>query len=374
MLKRVIICLLLMIFLIPTTSAIELNAQAAVTIDSVTGRILFEKNAHMRLGMASTTKIMTGILAIEKGNMQDVVTISKKASNVEGSSIYLKENEKVTFETLVYGLMLKSGNDSAIAIAEHISGSEAEFVKLMNAKAKELGLKDTSFANPHGLYCENHYTTAFELAQIGRYAMSNPLFAKIANTSKYVETPPEQREKREIYNANKLMSMFPEADGIKPGYTPETGRTLIGSATKNGWRIITVTLNCSDDWREHKQMFDYAFSNYTLQKIAKKGQSIGTYRVTGGVFNEVGIVLCEDVYAPIKNGESAKGKIDAKQMNLKAPVMCEQSVGEAIVNLENGYQTKAKLQTNSAVQAKSKSLFENILGLILALFGVTNNG
>jgi len=373
-LKRVIICLLLMIIIMPSANALNLNAQSAVAIDSLTGRILCEQNANMRLGMASTTKIMTGILAIEKGNMQDIVTISKHASYVEGSSIYLKENEKVSLETLVYGLLLKSGNDAAIAIAEHISGSESEFVKLMNDKAKELGLTNTNFANPHGLYDQNHYTTAYELALIGRYAMNNPVFANIVNSTKYIENPPEQRDRHEIFNANKLISMYDEADGIKPGYTPETGRTLVGSATKNGWRVITVTLNCKDDWNEHKLMFDYSFQNYTLQKIAKKGQSIGTYRVAGGVYNEVGVILSEDVYAPIKNGESAKGKIDAQQMKLKAPVQCGQFVGQATVNLENGFKSTAKLCTNSEVKAKSKSMLENILGLIIALFGVKNNG
>ena len=256
MLKRVSAILVLVIFIFSFAAFAENQedmiqsgaAQAYVAIDAITGRILDASNENEKLGMASTTKIMTGILAIEKGNFDDMVTIGKNPPLVEGSKIYVSEGEKISLETLVYGLLLKSGNDAAIAIAEHIGGSESGFVKMMNEKAKELGLKNTSFTNPHGLYHENHYTTAYELALIGRYAMKNPVFAKIVGEKVFTENPPEDRDAHVIYNANKLLSMYDEADGIKPGYTPETGRTLVGSATKNGWRVITVTLNCQNDW------------------------------------------------------------------------------------------------------------------------------
>ena len=348
-LKKGLLCLLLMIIFLEPVRAIELTAEAAVVIDSVTGAVIYGKNQDARLGMASTTKIMTGILAIENGNMQDVVTVGKNACNVEGSAIYLKEGEKITFETLVYGLLLKSGNDAAMAIAEHISGSVPAFVKLMNDKAKELGLKSTSFANPHGLYDPNHYTTAYELALIGRYAMKNPTFEKIVNTANYRETPPESRTPREIHNANKLISMYAEADGIKPGYTPETGRTLVGSATKDGWRVITVTLNCRDDWNEHKKMFDYAFQNYHLQKIMKKGAGVGTFRVSNGVDHEVGVVAGADIYAPVKNGEEKNYQINIQNTELTAPVQDDQVVGQATITLAGGQKATVELRTNSGV-------------------------
>ena len=180
MLKRIIVCLLILTMMMGAVHAEgEMgSAQAAVAIDSMSGTILMGRNYNIPMGMASTTKIMTGILALEHGRLTDVVTIHPSASGIEGSSIYLNPNEKVTLETLVYGLLLKSGNDAAVAIAQHISGSEAEFVKLMNNKAAELGLTNTHFENPHGLYADTHYTTAYELALIFRYCMQNPDFVK----------------------------------------------------------------------------------------------------------------------------------------------------------------------------------------------------
>lgn len=376
MIKRVVLVVMLAsaaVFSL-NANAIEFTAEAAVAIDSVTGAVLIEKNAHTPLGMASTTKIMTGILAIENGNLDDIVTISENASGVEGSSIYLQPNEKISLETLVYGLLLKSGNDAAVAIAEYIGGSEKAFVKMMNDKAKELNLENTSFVNPHGLYNENHYTTAYDLALIARYAMSNSLFAKIVNTANYTETPPEARDGRTIFNANKLISMYSEADGVKPGYTPETGRTLVGSATRNGWRIITVTLNCKDDWNEHKSMFDEVFKNYSLQKVVEKGSGIGTYRVKGGIYNEVGVIAANDVYAPVKNGGSERCRINVDIKTLTAPVVEGQIVDSAEVMIAEGVTAKVDLCTNGGVEIKSKNVFNIVWELVLALFGVKNVG
>lgn len=346
--------------------------QAYVAIDAITGRILASSNENEKLGMASTTKIMTGILAIEKGNFEDIVTIGKNPPLVEGSKIYVSENEKISLETLVYGLLLKSGNDAAIAIAEYIGGSEEEFVKMMNDKATELGLKNTHFMNPHGLYHENHYTTAYELALIGRYAMQNPIFEKIVGKKVYTETPPEDRDPHVIYNANKLLSMYEEADGIKPGFTPETGRTLVGSATKNGWRVITVTLNCPDDWKEHKQLFDYVFDNYELKKIKSAGDSLGTFRVSGGRYSEVGIQCAQDLEIPVKkSGEEIL--VEITNETVEAPVQSGQIIACGKLSISCAEDYRFNVCTNSSVEAKSKNLFHAIKTLFKALFGVITN-
>lgn len=347
------------------------SAQAAVAIDSVSGSILTGRNYNTPMGMASTTKIMTGILALEHGNLADVVTIHPSASGIEGSSIYLNPGEKVTLETLVYGLLLKSGNDAAVAIAQHISGSEAEFVKLMNNKAAELGLTNTHFVNPHGLYADNHYTTAYELALIFRYCMKNPEFVKITGAKVYTEVPPEERTARVIYNANKLLGMYEYTDGGKPGYTPETGRTLVASASKDGWRVITVTLNSTkEDWQEHMNMFNEAFGTYSLQKVISKGDGLGTFCVKGGEYNEVAVVTAADVYVPVKNGTQAGKTIDVQQRTLEAPVASGQDMGYASVTFENGFSVQVPVVTLDNVEKKSKNIIVVIWEIILALFGV----
>lgn len=347
----------------------DITAEAAVLIDSETGDVLFEKNSSKKLGMASTTKIMTGILAIENCDPDEIVTVSRNASYTEGSSIYTKEGEKITVETLIYGLLLKSGNDTAVALAEHIAGSEEAFAEMMNEKAKKLGLKNTHFVNPHGLYDPDHYTTAYELAMLARYAMRNKTFADIVNTVKYVEETDEDRDGHIINNANKLIKMYEEADGIKPGYTPETGRTLVGSATKDNWRVITVTLNCADDWNEHKKMFDYAFENYHRVTVAAKGESIGTYTVKGGEWNEVGGVLKNGLTVAVKNGDPDTYKIKLDFEKLNAPIKKGMFVENARVEMSNGNKYEVPVITDGAVKRKERNIFKLMVRVFLSLFG-----
>ncbi len=377
MLKKIIL-FALMIAMLPafaevsaaeTLSANDITAEAAVLIDSETGDILFEKDSSKKLGMASTTKIMTGILAIENCRLDDIVTISRHASYTEGSSIYTKEGEKISVETLIYGLLLKSGNDAAAALAEHMAGSEEAFADMMNEKAKKLGLKNTHFVNPHGLYDPDHYTTAYELAMLARYAMKNKTFAEIVNTVQYIEETNEARDKHIVNNANKLIKMYEEADGIKPGYTPETGRTLVGSATKNGWRVITVTLNCADDWNEHKKMFDYAFENYHLVTVAVKGESVGTYRVKGGDFGEVGAVLKKGLKVAVKNDEADTYKIKLDFEKLNAPIKKGMFVENARIEMANGNKYEVPVVTNGTVKRKERNVFKLMVKVFLSLFG-----
>ena len=369
-----IFLLMISIFIVMPSSAapdITPTAKSAVMIDAASGAVLYSKNKDERLGMASTTKIMTGILALEYGNLNDVYTVPENGYWVEGSSIYLNPGEKVSLETLLYGLLLKSGNDAALAIAKHISGSEQAFVKLMNEKAQELGLENTKFANPHGLYAEEHYTTAHELAKLAAYAMQNPVFEQVVATAQHKEkTVEEQRDARVINNANKLISMYAEADGIKPGYTPETGRTLVGSATKNGVRVITVTLDCPDDWTEHKAMFDYAFKNFETRTILKKGESVGTYRVKNGNYNEVGVVIDKDITMLVNKSAGKNYEIEMESQYLTAPVTEGQKVGSARICFDDGAVHEVSLIANSDVPVREKNFFKVIWQLFLAVFGM----
>lgn len=285
---------------------LDLSAQAAILMDAESGRVLYEKNAHQPMRIASITKIMTAIVAIEQGRLDDVVKTPDHAVGVEGSSIYLKPGEKMTLEDLLYGLMLRSGNDAAVTIAEHIGGSVEGFVFLMNQKAAELGMSQTVFSNPHGLDThEEHYSTAYDMALLGAYAMKNETFAQIASTRK--KTAPLEGESwdRVWYNKNRLLTMYPYADGIKTGYTKRAKRTLVSSAVKNGQRLIAVTLNAPDDWNDHMRLFEYGFNQYTLITLAKRGEPLRNEQRADGHFE-----YFNDFKYPLRQDEVLERRVE----------------------------------------------------------------
>lgn len=250
------------------------NARAASLIDVESGRILYSEQGDVELPMASTTKIMTAVIAIESGKLHEIVKTSNHAVGKEGSSIYLRLGEKMKLEDMVYGLMLRSGNDAATAIAEHVGGSEEGFVYLMNEKARELGLEHTSFRNPHGLDAKDHYTTANDLAKITAYALHNPTFRNIVKTKVKTAPNPNDAWDYKWLNKNKMLSLYEGADGVKTGYTKTALRCLVSSATRNGQQLAAVTLNDGSDWVDHSRMLDYGFTVYPAQQIIRKGQQI----------------------------------------------------------------------------------------------------
>ncbi|WP_087971575.1 D-alanyl-D-alanine carboxypeptidase family protein [Oceanobacillus rekensis] len=244
------------------------SASNAILIEQSTGRVLFEKNSHEQANIASITKIMTAIIAIESGKMDEMAKASRKSIYTEGSSIYLEQGEKMKLEDLVYGLMLRSGNDAAVAIAEHVGGSEEGFVFLMNEKASWLGMTNTHFDNPHGLDSETHYSSAYDMARLMQYAMKNEAFQEITAT----ETFKSDSRSYSWQNKNKLLTQFYEyCTGGKTGYTKQTGRTLVSSAEKDGMALIAVTLNAPDDWRDHISMFEWGFDNFNMESISEEG-------------------------------------------------------------------------------------------------------
>ena len=243
---------MLLMFLPCQAEAIQLSATAAILMDADSGEILYEKDAGRRMRIASTTKIMTALVALDRARLTDTITVTA-AHMVEGSSMYLKPGETVTVEELLYGLMLCSGNDAALALADCCGGLE-EFVQAMNDKAAELGMQDTSFANPNGLDDENHYSTARDMAVLAAYAAQNPTFRRICSTRTATVGS------RTMTNHNKLLSQLEGCIGMKTGYTKAAGRTLVSCAQRDGCRLVAVTLCDGNDWADHKSLYEMGFA------------------------------------------------------------------------------------------------------------------
>ena len=293
------------LFFIPVSASPEISAKSAVVIDAKSGKILYEANAHTTRGMASTTKIMTALVALENSSLDQLVTVDPRACGVEGSSVYLFENEKITMESLLYALMLQSANDAAEAIAYAISGSMEGFVALMNQKAAEMGLRSTHFDNPHGLDGETHYTTAYELALIAAKALENETFAAIVSTVKKTIPLHNGEASRLLVNHNRLLRDYDDIIGVKTGFTKKCGRTLVSAAQKDGIRLICVTLDDGNDWADHRAMLDYGYSLYEETEILKTEALSHTVAVCGGTASSVLVKNKEPLSAvlPQNHGE-----------------------------------------------------------------------
>lgn len=244
---------------LPTPS---ISAQSAVLIEAESGERAYQKSADMPLPMASTTKIMTAVVALEIASPTQIITVSPEAVGTEGSSVYLTEGEQLTLEQLLYALLLESANDAAIAIAIGTAGSVEEFCRRMNQKAEALSLESTHFSNPHGLDDPEHYTTASDLAMLTRYALQNELFSKIVSTRKTTIPHAGVDGVRLLVNHNKLLRLSEECIGVKTGFTTLSGRCLVSAAKRDGVTLIAVTLNAPNDWNDHLALFEYGFSHY----------------------------------------------------------------------------------------------------------------
>ncbi|MBP3571861.1 MAG: D-alanyl-D-alanine carboxypeptidase [Clostridia bacterium] len=247
------------------------NARAAVLLEAGSGEVIFGQNENARLPMASTTKIMTALVALEALPLDTSVKITAESVGVEGSSVYLAEGEVLTLEQLLYALLLESANDAASAIAVAVSGSVEAFAERMNRKATELGLTDTHFVNPHGLDAEGHYTTAYELAVIARAALENETFRTICATERKTIPLHGTEGVRLLLNHNKLLDSYEGCIGVKTGFTKKTGRCLVSAAKRDGVTLIAVTLGAPDDWRDHTAMLDYGFGLYETVPLCGAG-------------------------------------------------------------------------------------------------------
>lgn len=309
-------CALAVCFCVGTVACAETNdfhtsAQGAVVMERSSCRVLYEKNAHKCLPMASTTKIVTALTVLNNcENLEQTVEIPAEACGIEGSSIYLRAGEHLTVRELLYGLMLRSGNDCAVALALTVGKSVEGFAEMMNQTAQSLGCKESNFVTPHGLHDDNHYTSAYDLAKITCAALSNSDFREIVST-KSVKIANEGYEyDRLLINKNKLLSSFEGADGVKTGYTKKAGRCFVGSATRNGMNVVVVVLNCGPMFEETADLLEAAFANYNLQNVIPQNKLCGAIYYKG----QPVYYYCEQPFSyPTKAGEQLTTKITLEE-------------------------------------------------------------
>lgn len=255
------------------------SAAAAVLLESRSGAVLYAKNPEMRRAPASTTKIMTAIVTLEKGNLREIVRVSRRAAATGGSTLWLKPGDRLVLKELLEGIMLRSGNDGSMAVAEAVAGSVPDFVRLMNLKAKEIGALQTNFRNPHGLRAPSHYTTALDLALITRYALADRRFANLVKTREAALEWFDSARRIDLKNTNRLLWSLQGGDGVKTGTTNEAGHCLVASATRDGKQLIAVVLKSGNRWRDCAALLEYGFANFSLVKIADPRQKAGWVRV-----------------------------------------------------------------------------------------------
>lgn len=333
----------------------ETSAKAACVMELETGRVLFESNMHQRLPMASTTKVMTALLAIEEGRLQDNVTCSERAFGVPGTSIYLAEGETLTLEEMLLGLMLSSGNDAATAIAEHIGGSIPQFVEKMNARAVQIGAVNTHFSNPHGLPDDTHVTTAYDLALIAREAMHNQTFRQLVSTQEATISWEGRSYGRSLHNKNRLLSSYPGATGVKTGFTSRAGRCLVFGARRNGMELVGVVLGCSNWFDEAERLLDGCFGTYTNVRVLGPGQSAGKVAVLDGKSESTQLCVMEELIVPLKEGEAAQMILDIPE-NISAPVYPGMHVGTAHLTVGGKTYKSVELVASQRVDSRHLTL------------------
>ncbi|WP_306471885.1 D-alanyl-D-alanine carboxypeptidase family protein [Bacillus sp. AFS015802] len=358
-------------------AAPSVSSQRAILMDQETGRILYEKDAHSQSRIASITKIMTAILAVESGKMDEEVTVSSNAAGTEGSSLYLKAGEKIKLEDLVYGLMLRSGNDAAVAIAEFVGGSLDGFVYMMNEKANEIGMEQTHFSNPHGLDDhEDHYSTAYDMAVLTRYSMENDLYKEIAGTKVHTAPNPEEKWDRKWKNKNRLLTeLYKYSTGGKTGYTKLAKRTLVSTASKDGENLIAVTLNGPDDWNDHIGMFEYGFKQFDYKIALEKGK---IEKMDDKVYKNHAYIKRESVLT-LTDKEVGKVKVEYKMLKPKQEWLKGQNVpdvvGKAVVYVgDKEVDTLPIFYKTTGEEKKEKSWWKFWAYSFESIIGVRDNG
>lgn len=346
----------------------KVEAKGAILIDSEMGRVLFEKNADKIMPMASTTKIMTAIIALENGNLEDVVTVSKKASLAPNVKMGLKQGEKIKLKNLLYALMLESSNDSAIAIAEHISGDVDTFCMLMTKKAKEIGAKNTSFKTPNGLDADGHYSTPYDMATITKYAIKNDTFMNIINTKNI--SFKSDRQNYDIVNKNRLLNEYEGANGVKTGFTGKAGNCFVGSAKRGDLNLISVVLDSGfgergkkQKWIDTKAILNYGFDNFKYEKILSKEDCNEIINIEKGKKNMTKLLYEDDVILPISNEEKENIQIKLDYLkNIKAPVKKGEVVGVANIYI---YDKLVKTVNMLVMEDVEKRTFkENLMDIL----------
>ena len=351
------------------------NAKSAIMIEASTGEIIFEKNSHEKLAPASMTKMMSMLLiveAIDHGNLKwdQMITVSENASSMGGSQILLETGEKMSVQDLFKGIAVASGNDAVVALAEAVAGTEEEFVNQMNQKAKDLGLNDTNFKNPHGLDTANHYSSAYDMAMIAKELVRHEKVLEY--TSIYEDYLREDQENKVwLVNTNKLVRFYDGLDGLKTGYTKEAGYCLTSTAKRGDTRFITVVMGEPDTKTRNSEttsMLDYAFSQYATEKLLDTNSVVGAVRVEKGKKDTVKLVPMEDVTVLNKKvGQKKNADYEVKMKNLTAPVKKGDEVGELILKVDGEEQRKIPLTVNQTIE--KANLLEVYLNHIKSMLG-----
>ena len=334
------------------------SAQSAILLDAQTGRVLYEKNPDRQGLIASTTKIMTALVVCEQCNVLDRVRIPKEAVGIEGSSLYLKEGEVLTVQDLLYGLMLHSGNDAAVALAIYCGGTVEGFASLMNDKAFRLGMDNSHFVNPNGLDAPGHYSTARDLAVLAAYAMENPIFRQTVSTKTVTVG------NRQLRNHNRLLWQVEGADGVKTGFTKAAGRILVSSATRDQRRLIAVTMNDPNDWADHAVLLEEGFQQYQVKQLFFDGECLGSLEVFGGEETSVQLVAAKGFSYSLRNEEEISVLLSGSGF-VYAPVEKGQEAGFAYILLGSKPVGKIPLVYERTVEQKKEpeqSFWDRLFG------------
>lgn len=328
-------------------------AKSMVVIEADSRRVLNDKNKDERLAMASTTKIMTALVTCKNvKDFDEVVAINENAVGIEGTSMYLKKGEKLTVKELLYGLMLPSGNDAAMALAYYVGGSEERFVEMMNEQAKELNLQNTHFANPHGLDADGHYTSAYDLAIITAEALKNDTFKEIVSTKNIRVTGSKENEPRFLSNKNKLLKTLEGCTGVKTGFTDNAGRCFVCSCTRDGMTLISVVLNCGPMFEESTKLLNTCFEKYKMREILEPYAQGENIKVSNGESDFVQTVTKHGFSYPLTDEEFNNIKIVRNQPEiLDAPVVKEQKIGEIEIYLDKNLLFKENIYTIENVKS-----------------------
>ena len=324
----------------PAVDLPELNSRAAVLIDGASGRLLYGSNEHRQLPMASTTKVMTALLALESCSLQETVTASRRASGVTGTSIYLREGEQLTMEQMLLGLMLRSGNDAAVAIAEHVSGSVEAFAERMNERAQELGAQ-ANFVTPNGLDAGGHSISALGLALVARQAMTLPDFRRIVGMQRATIPWPDNDCDRVLTNKNRLLREYEGTTGIKTGFTSKAGRCLVFSAEREGLELIGVVLNCGTWFDSAEELLDWGFARYSAAEAARAGETAARVMVRGGEEKSVELRAETDVLAAVCETDFWRVLLEVDE--LRAPVQAGQVCGRVALEVNGEILSQSSL-------------------------------
>lgn len=329
--RRIVALALVMLLVVPTYALADgftVDAKAAILIEAESGRVLFSQNSDEMLPMASTTKIMTCLLALENARLDEMVVTPGEASGVTGTSIYLSEGETLTMEQLLYGLMLRSGNDAATSIAIFVGGSQQGFVDMMNARAQEMGI-DASFANPHGLDADGHRASAAAMAELMRQAIKNEDFVRISGTKKKIIPWEGNEYSRVLYNKNRLLTSYEGTVAGKTGYTSGAGRCLVFAAERDGMTLIGCVLNCSSWFDTAEMLLDYGFENYSISVELEAGETVDRVSVTGGQARSVELIAAGPLAFPL--GMDEKYIVNIETYSAVAPIYAGTAAGRATV-------------------------------------------